>query len=371
MIKTRLRRRALTLTALLGLAALSSHCASEQEEEPALTPADLGGQDPETVRLRASSMFGSLPAVMQSSKHTMSEAKVKLGRQLFYETRLSKNQDLSCNTCHDLLGFGVDMRTGSERVSLGHRNQRGTRNGPTVYNAASHFAQFWDGRAIDVEEQAKAPILNAVEMAMPSEAAAVTVIKSIPGYLPLFQAAFPGGRDPITYTNIGIAIGAFERKLVTKDRFDRYITGETDALKPSEVRGLYVFMRAGCPSCHNGASFGGSSYQKLGAIKTFSTSDTGRYAVTKLESDRYYFKVPSLRNVAETGPYFHDGSQATLADAVRTMSEYQTISGKLDDEEIAAVVAFLGALTGELPMDYIVEPAKLAGSSTTPAPNPN
>jgi cytochrome c peroxidase len=267
--------------------------------------------------------------------------------------------------------YGVDHHSGANAAtSLGHRGQSGTRNAPSVYNAALHIAQFWDGRAVDVEEQAKGPILNPIEMAMPTNTAVVKVLKSIPGYAPLFASAFPGVADPITYDNLGIAIGAFERKLVTQDRFDRYMDGDMKALSQAEIDGLETFTRAGCPTCHSGPGIGGAGYRKLGALKMYKTDDVGRYAVTKKEADRYFFKVPSLRNVDKTAPYFHDGSQTTLVSAVRFMSEYQTANGKLSDPEIAQVVTFLKSLTGELPMSYIAEPPMLPSGPTTPAPDP-
>jgi cytochrome c peroxidase len=359
----------LKLATFLALAA--AHCASAQQgdEDDGAAALAMDGLDPLTLRAEASEMFGVLPSIMQSTKHPISDAKVNLGRQLFYDTRLSKNQDLSCNSCHDLTAYGVDRRPGAGKTSLGHRGQIGTRNGPSVYNAARQFVQFWDGRAVDVEEQAKGPIINPIEMAMPNAMAVVTVIKSIPGYAPLFSAAF-SGTNAITYDNIGIAIGAFERKLVTKDRFDMYMAGETDALTPAESHGFAVFLRSGCPSCHDGPGLGGNDYQKLGSLKPYQTTDLGRYAITKREADRYMFKVPSLRNIDKTGPYFHDGSQATLEAAVRTMSDYQTVEGVLSEPDINAVATFLRVLTGVLPTEYIVAPAPLAGSATTPRPDP-
>jgi cytochrome c peroxidase len=342
--------------------------------------AATGDADPEAgdeVSASASSLlseantkFDPLPTVMQSAKHPVTDAKVTLGRQLFFEKRLSKNQDLACNTCHALTSYGVDIRGGAPKVSTGHRGQLGTRNAPTVYNAALHIAEFWDGRSIDVEDQAQGPVLNPVEMAMPNAAAVVTVLKSIPGYAPLFKAAFPGVADPITLANAATAIGAFERKLVTKDRFDDYLDGDMKALTAAELDGLAVFMDAGCPSCHKGPGLGGGSYEKLGVFMTVTTDDLGRYNVTKRAADKYVFKVPSLRNIDKTAPYFHDGSQATLADAVTTMSAAQTVDGKLSPAEVAKVVTFLKSLSGEIPAEYIKEPAALPGSASTPAPDP-
>jgi cytochrome c peroxidase len=368
------RRARITACSILALAAYAclAGCASKQGDAGDAGADDATGDPGPAFTLeQANKSFAQLPSVMQSSKHPISDAKVTLGRQLFYDARLSKNQDLACVTCHALSAYGVDRRGGQPTVSLGDRSQPGTRNAPTVYNAALHIAEFWDGRAADVEEQAKGPILNPIEMAMPDAATVVKVVKSIPGYSPLFASAFPGAGDPVTYDNLGIAIGAFERKLVTKDRFDRYLAGEEDALSDVELRGLDTFLNSGCPTCHEGPGIGGTSYRKIGVLKAYPTTDVGRYAVTKVEKDRYAFKVPSLRNIDKTGPYFHDGSQATLPDAVRTMAEYQTAKGMLSDAEVTDVVAFLKALTGELPTSYIQEPMALASGSTTPAPDPN
>ena len=334
-------------------------------------PAAIGNQEPASLQAQAIGMFDTLPAVMESSKRQVTEAKIALGRQLFFEPRLSKNQDLSCNSCHDLTQYGVDRRTPLAKVSIGHKNQVGTRNAPTVYNAARQLAQFWDGRAADVEIQAQGPIINPIEMAMLNANAVVTVLKSIPGYAPLFKAAFPTAKDPITYENLGLAIGAFERKLVTKDRFDLYLEGDETALNPTELKGLYVFMDAGCPSCHKGAGMGGDDFKKLGSVTTFMTSDVGRFTVTKKDTDRYVFKVPTLRNIAMTAPYLHDGSQAALKDVITLMVKYQTIAGTRSAEDIEAIEAFLNALTGELPTDYIVAPPMLPGSATTPRPDPS
>jgi len=362
-------RRRLSLLAL-GLALYScTHAQETPEDEPADT-GTIDGLAPEVLRQQAVKEFGTLPEVMQSAKRTLSDAKIKLGRQLYYDPRLSKNQDLSCNSCHDLEDYGVDRRTGAGKTSPGHRGQHGTRNSPSVYNAARQIAQFWDGRAVDVEEQAKGPIVNPIEMAMKDQNAVVAVIKSIPGYAPLFQAAF-SGTNSITYDNLAIAIGAFERKLVSKDRFDKYLAGDLKALTRAEAHGLNVFIRSGCPSCHGGPGIGGNKYEKLGAVMAFNTTDTGRFSVTGKADDRYVFKVPSLRNVAETAPYFHDGSQPTLVAAVRVMAEYQTINGKLSDDDVNAIVAFLETLSGELPADYIAEPPKLPGGASTPAPDPS
>jgi cytochrome c peroxidase len=328
--------------------------------EPSATP------DPGAVRERARAVFGVLPAVAESPKNPVTEEKIELGRLLYHDPRLSKNHDVSCASCHRLDAFGVD----GEVTSPGHRGQRGGRNSPTVYNAAFHIAQFWDGRAADVEEQAKGPVLNPVEMAMPDEATVVAVLRSIPAYPPLFATAFPGPGDPVTYDHMARAIGAFERRLVTPGRFDGFLEGDLEALDDREVAGLAAFMDTGCISCHMGPTLGGSLYQKLGLVKPYPTEDAGRFDVTGVEADRGFFKVPSLRNVAETGPYFHDGSIAELDEAIRIMALHQ-LGTTLDPERHDAIAAFLASLTGEVDADYVSAPELPPSGPETPAPDPS
>jgi len=316
------------------------------------------------INTAALRMFRPLPAVMDSTENPVTEAKVRLGRMLYYETRLSAGQDISCNTCHPLDAYGAE----NEAVSTGHRNQKGTRNAPTVYNAAGHFVQFWDGRAADVEAQAKGPVLNPVEMAMPSDAAAVRVLASMPEYVALFHQAFPKEKQPVTFDNMALAIGAFERGLVTPSRWDRFLNGDSSALSSAEKAGFNTFVAAGCHTCHNGAYVGGNSFQRLGIIKPWpNQSDLGREQVTKQAADRLVFKVPSLRNVAKTGPYFHDGSIATLEEAIRNMAVHQRGS-RLSDADLKSIVTWLNALTGEIPYDYIKPPALPKSTPNTPAP---
>ena len=339
-----------------------------QPSEPAQAPVPAPLTGPAALVAKAKAVFGVLPAVMESPAHPITDAKVELGRQLYFEKRMSKNHDLSCNSCHVLDSYGIDARP-NNKTSQGFNAQFGGRNSPTVYNAALHFVQFWDGRAPDVEAQAKGPILNPVEMAMPDEASVVALLKSIPGYTPLFKSAFPDVVEPITYDNMAEAIGAFERKLVTPGRFDKFLSGDASALTEQEQRGLSLFMDAGCIACHMGPGLGGNLYQKLGLLKPYATQDTGRFEITKNEGDRFFFKVPSLRNIANTAPYFHDGSIATLEEAVNIMAEYQTAKGSFTDAERTDLVAFLRSLTGDLPTEYIKEPAALEGGPTTPKPN--
>jgi cytochrome c peroxidase len=316
---------------------------------------------------RVSSLIGELPASVPNPENVSTPAKIDLGRMLYYEPRLSKNHDISCNSCHLLDNWGVD----NEPTSPGHRGARGDRNSPTVYNAALHIAQFWDGRAPDVEAQAKGPVLNPVEMASLSEEAVVNVLKSIPGYVDAFAAAFPDESDPVTYDNMAKAIGVFERQLMTPGRIDAFAAGDLTALNTREQRGLKTFMSVGCQTCHMGPAIGGQFYRKLGFIFPYPPNeDVGREKVTGSEANRYEFKVPSLRNVAKTAPYFHDGSVKTLGDAVKIMG-YHQLGLKLDEGQIADLVAFLESLTSELPLDYIAMPKLPENGPDTPAPDPS
>lgn len=296
--------------------------------------------------------FGQLPATMATAEFPSTPAQVALGRALYFETRLSLDSSISCNSCHPLTAFGADPR----RVSLGVEMRPGTRQAPTVYNAAGHLAQFWDGRAPTVEEQAKGPIVNPVEMAMPNGDSVVLRLRAIPRYRALFAAAFPGEADPVTYDNVGRAIGAFERGLVTPSRWDAFQAGDRAALTADERRGLDSFATLGCTACHRGTYLGGDQYQRAGLVEPWpDESDVGRYGVTHRPGDRLVFKVPTLRNVERTAPYFHDGRVAALDEAVRWMARYQ-LGRNPGAAQVALVVAWLGTLTGTVPEEYIAEP---------------
>jgi len=291
--------------------------------------------------------------------------KIELGRMLYHETRLSKSQELSCNSCHNLGRYGVD----SEKTSLGHAGQRGGRNAPTVYHAAGQFEQFWDGRASSVEEQALGPILNPGEMAAPSEKYVVQVLQSIPEYVKAFGKAFPSEKEPLSFVNVGRAIGAFERKLTTRARWDDYLEGKTAALSDKEVEGLKLFTNLGCMVCHTGEFLGGSMYEKVGTVEPWpQQKDQGRFAITKREGDRMMFKVPTLRNISETAPYFHDGSVPNLEQAVTVMGRHQ-LGLELDKAEVDAIVTWLRSLKGTLPESFIASPELPPSTATTPKPD--
>jgi len=299
-------------------------------------------------------VFSPLPAQMEVQGQPLTEAKTALGRALFYETLLSDGHDVSCNSCHALNGFGADGR----KASLGFDGRPGGRNAPTVYNAAGQIAQFWDGRAKDVEAQAKGPILNPVEMGMADTAAVLKHLRDSPTYVASFRAAFPGEAKPINYDNVGNAIGAFERRLVTPARWDKFLAGDTAVLTVAERQGLRTFLNTGCQSCHLGAFVGGDRFMKAGQVNAwFSQADSGRYGVTKDVKDLFVFKVPLLRNIEKTGPYFHDGSVANLNEAVRLMAHHQ-LGKELAPADVQSIVTWLGSLTGELPSLYIAFPQK-------------
>jgi cytochrome c peroxidase len=257
----------------------------------------------------------------------------------------------------------------NQPTSDGHKGQLGDRNSPTVYNAAGHFAQFWDGRAADVEAQAKGPVMNPVEMAMPAEPVVVKVLESMPEYVDLFTRAFPNDKQPVSYDHMATAIGAFERKLMTPSRWDAFLKGDKTALTPEEQAGFKTFVAVGCKTCHAGALLGGNFYQKLGVAKPYPRSeDPGREKVTKNAADASVFKVPSLRNIEKTGPYFHDGKTPELDQAVRDMGEYQ-LGRPLTADETKQIIDFLKVLTGTIDPEYTKPPTLPPSTAKTPKPD--
>lgn len=319
----------------------------EQAEKAAPT-----GPDPQEIRQLASALFKPVPDfAVRDGEARPSDELLNLGRTLYHDPRLSINDQISCNSCHDLARYGVD----GEATSPGHDGTRGGRNSPTVLNAALHATQFWDGRAADVEEQALGPILNPVEMGMPDGETVEKKVRSIAAYEQLFAAAFPDAEQPITFDNIGRAIGAFERGLITPAPFDRFLQGDDEAMTPDQLAGLKTFVDVGCTSCHNGVALGGQGFFKLGQVVPYETSDEGRFEVTQNEADKYFFKPPSLRNITETGPWFHDGSVTDLGEAVRLMAKHQ-LGRELNDDQVASILAFLGALKGEPDTNYAKAP---------------
>ena len=322
-----IRSRALSVAAVLAVL-------GSQSPVLAATPGEL--------RKRSLEVVSPIPDKMPGSEND-TPVRVALGRSLFFEKNISANGTQSCNSCH-----AVDDRRGgvdNEPTSPGAFGKRGGRNSPTVLNAGFHIAQFWDGRAATLEDQAKGPVLNPGEMAMPSEAEVLKRLGTSHKYQKAFKEAFPGEEKPITYDNFAKAVAAFERTLRTQDRFDDFLKGDDKALTAAELKGLDTFLTVGCTTCHNGPLLGGNGYKKLGVLNEYADkSDKGRIEVTKEEYDEFVFKVPSLRNIAITAPYFHNGSQKTLEEAVKSMAWLQ-LGKELKPEEVGDIAAFLKALT--------------------------
>jgi cytochrome c peroxidase len=293
---------------------------------------------------------------------TTNAAKVELGKKLFFDPRLSRSGFISCNSCHNLATGGVDNLPSS----IGHKWQLGPINSPTVLNSKYNVAQFWDGRAKDLKEQAAGPIENPAEMAATHELA-IEVLRTIPGYVAEFKKVY--GTDKITIGDVTDAIAVFEETLVTPDsRFDKWLKGDDNAITKTESQGYDLFKAKGCTTCHMGIAVGASLFQKMGLVKPYETDNKaqGRYDVTGQEADRMVFKVPTLRNVELTYPYFHDGSLWDLKDAVKTMADIQ-LGIPVNDQEADKIVAFLLTLTGELP--EITIPLLPPSTPQTPQPD--
>lgn len=338
---------------LLLAVMLFSHCAAPEEEKT------LTG-----LQEKALTFTGPLPEDAFEEGMVSSEERIELGKMLFYEPRLSKSGLISCNTCHNMSTFGVDQLP----VSVGHMWQKGPRNAPTVLNAALHGSQFWDGREPDVESQALMPILDPVEMAS-SEEHVLAVLASMPEYVERFREAFPDEEEPLVYKNVGVAIGAFERILLTYSRFDDFLRGDADALTDKEKEGLRVFMDVGCQSCHGGKALGGTAFAifETPAERESGESDPGRFDITGNPMHKHSFKVPSLHNIAETYPYLHDGSVWSLSETVDIVA-LDMLGRELTTEENNHIVAFLEALTGEVPAYALELPMLPPSTEQTPRP---
>lgn len=290
--------------------------------------------------------------------------RVELGKMLYFDPRLSASHAISCSSCHNVGLGGVD----AEETSIGHRWQRGGRNAPTVFNAVFNTAQFWDGRAKDLEQQAGGPLVNPIEMASPPEHV-VEQLAGIPGYVAAFKSAFPGEAQPVTQPNVEKAIAVFEASLITPDApFDKFLKGDASALSDTQKQGLQLFMDKGCVNCHDGINVGGDMYAPFGVVENpgaelLPPNDKGRFTVTKSVSDEYVFKVPTLRNIALTAPYFHTGRSWDLRQAVAVMGVTQ-LGAQLTADETEKVAAFLESLTGEQPkIVFPILPPNVAATS--------
>lgn len=319
------------------------------------------------LRDRANALFKPVPEkVTEVRGKSVNPDQAMLGHKLWFDPRLSRSHVISCNTCHNLsLGGGDNVTT-----SIGHGWQKGPRNSPTVLNAVFNAAQFWDGRAEDLQAQAKGPVQAGVEMNnTPSRVEAT--LNSIPQYVEEFRKAFPNDKNPVTFDNMAYALEAFEVSLTTPNSpFDRFLGGDDKALDDKQKQGLALFMDAGCSSCHNGVNLGGQGYFPFGVTKKpgaeiLPAGDKGRFAVTNTASDEYVFRAAPLRNVGLTAPYFHSGEVWDLEQAVAIMGDSQ-LGRQLKADEVAAITAFLHSLTGDQP--NVAYPVLPPSSKSTPKP---
>ena len=320
----------------------------------------------EDLMKKAQTLFKEIPQTVPEIKgKSFTPEKIALGKMLYFEPRLSSSALISCNTCHNVGMGGADF----QETSVGHRWQKGPRNAPTVLNSVFNIAQFWDGRAEDLKQQAKGPVQASVEMNNTPEMA-IRTLKSMPEYVALFRKAFPGQPDPVTFDNMAEAIEAFEATLLTPDSpFDLYLRGGKDALNATQKEGLKLLMEKGCATCHMGINMGGQAYFPFGLVERpgseIVAGDTGRFKITKSKSDEYVFKAPSLRNIDLTPPYFHSGKVWKLKEAVKIMGVAQ-LGAVLTAEDIDKIEAFLKATTGVQPkVEYPILPAP---TEQTPIP---
>jgi cytochrome c peroxidase len=316
----------------------------------------FAGPDEDLIA-RARAVFGPLPASMPSADNPVTPEKVRLGNLLFFEPRISIDGTVSCAKCHPPALYAAD----GLRKAIGNRCKENPRNAPTILNAASQISEHWIGNRIDVEDQARQALTGPPAFGMPNNESVEKVLKGMQEYVALFKAAFPHDKDPVTVGNFAKAVGAFERTLVTPAPFDEFMQGKSEAITDQQKRGLRTFLDTGCMTCHFSPYLGGQMYQKFGVFEPYQKYtksvkvDEGRFAVTKNESDRFMFKVPVLRNVAMTPPYFHDGSVDRLADAVTIMAKIQ-LGRDLTPAQAADIVAFLHSLTGKVPESLLRTP---------------
>lgn len=342
-----MRHFLLTSTTALALASGSAALASE-------------------LRNEALDLFAPLPSTTPAVKdNPITPAKIDLGKALFFDPRMSASGVFSCNSCHNLATGGDDNMP----TSIGHGWQKGPRNSPTVLNSVFNEAQFWDGRAPDLAEQAKGPVQAGVEMANTPQNVIAT-LNSMPQYVDWFQASFPAEADPVTFDNFAKAIEAYEATLITPAPFDAWLNGDDAAMTDVQTAGLELFIEKGCASCHNGINLGGNGYYPFGLIEKpgadiLPPDDKGRFAVTETADDEYVFRASPLRNIDQTAPYFHSGLVWDLKTAVQIMGESQ-LGEDLTDDEADKITAFLVSLTGEMP--EVVYPVLPAETAETPRP---
>ena len=327
----------------------------------------FGAAQANELRTKALDVFKPLPSTVPAvNENPITPEKIALGKALFFDTRMSASGVFSCNSCHNLATGGDD----NLETSIDHGWQKGPRNAPTALNAVFNEAQFWDGRAEDLKAQAKGPVQAGVEMAN-TPTNVVATLNSMPQYVEWFKAAFPGEADPVSFDNFAKAIEAFEATLITPAPFDAFLNGDDAALTDVQKTGLDIFIDKGCASCHNGINVGGTGYYPFGLVEkpgadVLPEGDKGRFAVTATADDSYVFRAAPLRNIALTAPYFHSGKVWDLKQAVAIMGVSQ-LGAELNEEEVSAITAFLGSLTGEMPkIEYPVLPPETAD---TPRPS--
>jgi len=323
------------------------------------------GNEDAALQNQAKQVFGTLPKEMVSQENPITPEKAALGKMLFYETRISADGTVSCARCHPISLYAADEL----KKSIGNTCKLNPRNAPTVFNAAGQISAHWIGNRVNVEDQAKQAVIGPASFGMASYEAVEKKLKEIKGYPPLFEKAFPQEKDPVNMDNFAKAVGAFERTLITPSVFDVFMEEDKTALTEPQKRGLKEFMETGCVTCHSNAFMGGQMYQKFGVFEPYwqytqsKEIDEGRYALTKNDDDKYVFKVPVLRNVEMTSPYFHDGSVDRLNDAVRIMGKIQlakTFAGK----QVEEITLFLKSLTGRIPDDAVKVPVLPPGEQS-------
>jgi cytochrome c peroxidase len=313
--------------------------------------------DDEALLNMAKGVLGILPAVMTTDQNPVTPEKINLGRMLFYEMRISIDGTISCSKCHPVSLYAAD----GLRKSSGNKCKVNPRNAPTVFNAAAQIAAHWIGNRTSVEDQAKQSVVGPPSFGMPSYASVEDRLRKSKEYVALFKKAFPGEKEPVTIDHFAMAVGAFERILVTPSPFDAFLKGDKKALTDIQKKGLKTFVDVGCATCHSGAYVGGQMYERFGVFESYwkltksEEIDEGRYGVTKTESDKYVFKVPVLRNVGRTAPYFHDGSVDELKEAVMIMGKIQ-MGKDLSNQQNEEIASFLHSLTGKIPEDALKVP---------------
>jgi len=372
-------RNALPLVSALALSSAllvaAAACDKHSDSAPAPNPVQqdttaTGAVEPAAPAAKAPTydpgqlaVFSPLPEKIERPDNLLSDDKVALGKMLWFDARLSLSQDVSCNSCHDVTKSGAD----TEAIPSGTKKQKGRRNAPTIFNDAGEFAQGWDAHYQLVEEMVVPHATDPTVMGA-DEKRLVDTISSVPAYAAAFKKAFPEAKGAINADTVSKAIGAYTRKLLTPGRWDKFLAGDATALTDEEKGGLGTFLEVNCNSCHAGKYMGGAQSQKLGLAKPWPTStDLGRYDVTKQDVDKQMFKVPTLRNVTKTAPYLHDGSLATLDETVKMMGRHQ-LGKELTEAQVKYLVAFLGALAGDAPKDLVSKPELPPSGPKTPKP---